>query len=55
MVNKAETPLQIVQITTSCGCIRVVNARELVTKPIAPGETTMVAVRFVVPGAQDMV
>jgi hypothetical protein len=53
LINNTETPVQIVQLTTSCGCFTVDNARELRVKPIAPGETVALSIRFTVPGVQD--
>lgn len=56
LVNTTEAPVEIVQFTTSCSsCFSIENARELRVKPIAPGETVAVSVRFTVLGIQDTV
>src|SRR5690349_11130416 len=46
LTKTEKTPIQIVQLTTSCGCFRVGNARDLRTKPVAPGETVPLTINF---------
>ncbi|MCI0380544.1 MAG: DUF1573 domain-containing protein, partial [Gemmataceae bacterium] len=53
LINDAETPVQIVQLATNCGCLRVDNARDLGVKTIAPGERVALSISFIVPGVQD--
>jgi len=49
LVNKALKPVQIVEISTSCGCLVAGNVKE----SIAPGESVSLPVRFTTGAAQE--
>jgi hypothetical protein len=49
LVNKALTPVQIVEVSTSCGCLVAENVKE----SIGPGESVSLPIRFTTGAAQE--